>query len=149
MSSESPGTSKTDWLIVIAFATIVLGLLYVIGPTGDTLLELFTKKKQLHPKAVETQLCAALTQFEIEYGAMPTGDNAQIVAALRGKNPRSITFLETAPRFLNAAGVVIDTWKMPYRIDASTPAQPRVYSFGPDKQDNGGAAGSDDIVSWQ
>ena len=82
-------------------------------------------------------------------GALPPNKgNAAIMAALLKKGPEGgADFARESPT-LNAAGEFLDPWGTPYRIDTSNPEFPRIYSAGPDKMDSGGAAGSDDIASW-
>ncbi len=87
----------------------------------------------------------ALRAYYSEFGTAPTGTNAEIIRVLLGANPRKIVFFEPSPKQLNAAGELFDPWGVPYRIDTSDPAKPRIYSFGPNKQDDGDAPKSDDI----
>ena len=102
-----------------------------------------------HAKSDVIQLCQALKQYHVEYRAMPPGNHAGILAALRGNNPRRIVFFETLPEKFNTRGQLIDPWGTPYQIDVSNPAFPWAYSFGRDTRDDGGAPGSDDITSWR
>ena len=70
---------------------------------------------------------------------------------LRGANPRKIVFFDGKPtaKFNSPQGAFLDPWGTPYRIDLSNPEEPRVWSCGPNRRDEGGAKGSDDIVSWR
>ena len=69
--------------------------------------------------------------------------------AFRGGNPRKIVFFEARPSSYNAQGAFIDPWGTPYVLDLSKPEAPRAWSCGPNRRDEGGAKGSDDIVSWR
>jgi hypothetical protein len=93
---------------------------------------------------------SSLKAYLTEYGEMPTGTNAEIMAKLMGRNPRKIVFCDLkGPNRLNKNGELIDLWGTPYRFDTSDPKNPRVWSCGPNRNDEGGAEGSDDIVSWR
>lgn len=133
-----------DW-IRVTFHSIAFAIMLVVL-IGVPLLRL--QAKRAATKAATAQLLAGMKQFATEYGFLPTGTNAQIIATLRGGNPRRITFFECKLTSINALGEFLDEWGTPYRIDTTNPAFPWVYSFGNDKQDNGGAPGSDDVPSW-
>lgn len=92
---------------------------------------------------------AGVKQYRTEYGHFPFGGNAEIVAALRGKNPRGFTFFAIRPDSINTDGAFTDPWGTPYRLDLSNPENPRVWSCGKNRRDDGGAEGSDDIPSWR
>jgi hypothetical protein len=76
-------------------------------------------------------LSSALGAYNAEYGTLPTGTAAEVMNAFRGENPRKIP------------------WGTPYVLDLSKPEAPRVWSCGPNRRDEGGAQGSDNIVSWR
>jgi hypothetical protein len=103
----------------------------------------------LRPELVAPhELWMIVTALRSWYGihhSMPSGGPAQIVKALC-----SVNFLppDVLTARANAKGEYLDPWGTPYRIDASNPKFPWAYSCGPDKKDDGGAPGSDDIVSW-
>jgi hypothetical protein len=89
----------------------------------------------------------ALRAYFTANHAMPAGDAAQIATTLRGDDAGKVQYLNrNIPR--NPAGEILDPWGTPYRIDASNPKSPRAWSCGPDKKDDHGAPGSDDVVSW-
>ena len=79
-------------------------------------------------------------------GKYPGGTAAQILSALRGENTASNAFIVVAPRRVNAAGEYTDPWRTPYHIAFDASGKPRVYSFGPNRQDDQGRKGSDDIT---
>jgi hypothetical protein len=66
-----------------------------------------------------------------------------------GANPRKIVFIEVRETRINTQGEFVDPWGTPYRIDVSKPDAPRVWSCGPNRKDENGADGSDDIVGWR
>ena len=90
----------------------------------------------------------ALKAYYSEFGTSPTGTHSKIIRALLGSNPRSIVFYEPNPKQLTTGGELLDPWDIPYCIDTSDAAKPRIYSFGPNKLDDGGAPQSDDIGNW-
>lgn len=105
--------------------------------------------RQVMAKNDETEIINALKAYRTEYGKNPDGDAAEIVKALRGKNPRHTVFMEVPPERISPGSGYLDPWDSAYKIDISNPDKPRVYSFGKDKHDDGGAEGSDDVVSWR
>ena len=91
----------------------------------------------------------ALRAYVAEFGGPPTGDHAAMMRALRGGNPKQLVLFAVDARELNAQGEFPDPWGRPYRIDVSDPKLPKVYSLGKNGVDEGGAVGSDDVVSWR
>ena len=95
----------------------------------------------------------ALKEYYYVMHTMPKGGNGKIIETLINSSPTkgSTVFLtlsrESVAKF-NKVGKLLDPWDTPYRIDVSNPKFPWAYSCGPDKKDDGGAPGSDDIVSW-
>ena len=79
-------------------------------------------------------------------GSYPTGSLVQISEALRGSNRLGLIFLNVSPKHLGPSGELLDAWKRPVQIIQTNAASPKVYSFGPDGHDDGGAPGSDDLV---
>lgn len=84
-----------------------------------------------------TQIVAAVTAYETEYGRFPTNSgtvSGEVLEALRGKpsplNPREIVFLEaqTAKKGRSgiANGTFVDPWGGPYQIACDTDANGRV-----------------------
>ena len=100
-------------------------------------------------RAQSAQLIAALQRYAREYGAPPTGQAPQALRKLRGENPRRIAFFKATARAYDSQGELLDPWGTPYRFDLSDPQNPRVWSCGKNRRDDGGAEGSDDIPSWR
>ena len=90
-----------------------------------------------------------MKSYFTEYNEALTGNNAQVMTVLRGENARKIVFFDAHPQDYNSQGELIDPWGTPYRFDLSKPDAPRVWSCGPNRKDEDGAEGSDDIVSWR
>jgi type II secretory pathway pseudopilin PulG len=131
-------------VIVIAALLLLAGLFFpsVSRPGPDA----HRRTRALNDLA---NITTALKYYVTEYGTPPAGDRAQIMAALRGSNPRSIIFFEARPESFNSRGELIDPWKEPYWIDTSNPDFPWGYSFGRNGRDEGGVPGSDDVPSWR
>jgi hypothetical protein len=69
--------------------------------------------------------------------------------AIRGANPKNIVFFVFEPKRFNSSGEFLDAWNTPFHIDVSDPVHPRVHSSGPNRTDERGRDGSDDIVNWR
>jgi hypothetical protein len=94
-------------------------------------------------------LVRGIRAYSSEHENLPSGDNATILAILQGPNPRQSTFFRARPGSVNTQGELVDPWGTPYRFDLTDPKNPRVWSCGKDRRDNGGTEGSDDITSWR
>jgi type II secretory pathway pseudopilin PulG len=132
---------------------VVFWLLF-LGVTAGLLFPSISLDTNRHRPYAEARsfviaLHNATKTYATEYGSPVSGSPVQILATLRGNNPRSIVFFDTAPSRFNAQGELIDPWGTPYRFDLSNPKQPRVWSCGPNRKDENGAEGSDDVVSWR
>jgi hypothetical protein len=132
-------------LLVIAAAL----MLWVFAPHFDGI---FPHNVRETAKRVKTQIdvesfATALDSYAVEYGYHPERAPAELLRTLRGDNKRKIVFFECAARSVNAGGEFTDPWGQPYHIDQSDPSSPRVYSSGPNRLDEHGAKGSDDIVA--
>ena len=64
----------------------------------------------------------------------PWGSNAEITAALLGKNRRHLVFVGEAHRALNADGELCDRWGTPFRFHALGGDRMEIRSAGPDKK---------------
>jgi len=141
---------KFSWLrlgmIVLAMA-VFIGLVGL--PWGVHRGCYLGNAKDIQAKNDLRQIRWALKIYFEEYGVMPSGGNAQIMAALCGNNPRKIAFLEPGAKRFNSQGEFLDPWNTPYRMDASNAAFPWIYSCGKNQMDEGGKWGTDDVSSWQ
>jgi hypothetical protein len=130
--------------MIVVVVAVLLGLLFPATSSPEA---------GQSPKAgAKTQVMgatAALKAYFTEYNEPLTGSNAQVMTVLRGQNARKIIFFDTRPQGYNSQGELIDPWGTPYRFDLSKSEAPRVWSCGPNRKDEGGAEGSDDIVSWR
>lgn len=94
-------------------------------------------------------LTGAIKSYYAEWGTMPSGDSAAILASLRGSNPRHIEFIYVSEKQRDIQGHFLDPWESPYRIDVSDPKNPKVWSLGKNKIDEHDDPKSDDICSWR
>lgn len=86
---------------------------------------------------------AVLGNFRRAFQGNPVGENEEIFAALRGKNPKGIRFLpETFPG-LHEDGKVADRWGTPWRFHALSGQEMEVFSAGPDRE-----FGTPDDLTW-
>lgn len=132
------------------FIPVSLGCLFALHYAFFHLAYARGISKSAYMRGYVRSVGAALQQYRVEYGEMPQGTNAEITSKLMGQNPRKIVFLEQqGPNRLNSRGELVDIWDTPYRFDFSSPDMPRVWSCGPNRKDENGAEGSDDIVSWR
>ena len=66
-------------------------------------------------------------------GALPTGGNRELVAALAGENPHRIRFIDPASPFINADGELLDRWQVPLFFHFVEANDVGVRSAGPDR----------------
>jgi hypothetical protein len=137
-----PAHSLRDVLVVVVAVFVVLGLLTPGSRVGNS-------ARYVMAKTDVTNIVTTLKAYYTEYGVMPSGGNAQITDALRGRNQKHIVYLELPQNSLDEHHQFIDPWRTPYRIGISKDGFPWTYLFGKNKRDDGGAAGSDGIVSWR
>jgi hypothetical protein len=91
----------------------------------------------------------AVRAYRQEFGALPSESPAELMKSFRGANPKKIVFMGFEPERLSSSGEFLDCWGEPFRIDVSDPTRPRVHSSGPNRKDEQGKEGSDDIVNWR
>jgi hypothetical protein len=93
----------------------------------------------------------SLKEYHHDRHTLPAGGNGKIIETLITTRKSGSFYLrlpsEKEAKFYKA-GKYLDPWGTPYRIDTSKPTFPWAYSFGPNKIDEGGSAGSDDVASW-
>lgn len=66
-------------------------------------------------------------------GALPTGSNRELVAALAGENPHRIRFIDPASPFINGDGELLDRWQVPLFFHFVEANDVGVRSAGPDR----------------
>lgn len=133
---------RVVWAIFGVVAVLIVVLVINDGPSRRSPL---LDQARLEVKVLEI----GLLSYEKEYGKPLTGRPAEMVRALMGSNPKAIMFSDINYEHMSPEDVLLDPWKQPYHLDTTMPGQPRVYSSGPNRRDERGAVGSDDIVSWR
>ncbi len=89
----------------------------------------------LPPEIVLQNVRHAVRQFGQMFGGNPVGDNSEITAALNGKNPKQINFIDpSAGMRLNAKGELIDAWDTPYFFHQLSATDMEIHSAGPDRK---------------
>ena len=90
-------------------------------------------------------LFAGLQQYKDHVGIYPTGNNAQIVKALLGQNPKNVIILVSRKTDLNEKGEFVDPWGAPLRIYFSDTSV-LIRSAGPNGRfDNSNVPDCDDL----
>lgn len=64
----------------------------------------------------------------------PTGSNAEITAALTGKNKFNLAFIPPNHPAINRAGELCDRWGTPFFFHAESATKMEIRSAGPDKK---------------
>ena len=93
---------------VVGAACFILILPALIIPPRDH------NREKERAAALATDLARATQKYREEIGEFPAGDNAEIVAALRGENPKKTVFFECAADDLGPNGEMVDPWGTPY-----------------------------------
>jgi hypothetical protein len=77
---------------------------------------------------------AVLAEYRRIFGSNPAGGlNAEITAALIGRNDRRLAVVTPDLAALNAAGEVVDRWGTPFYFHPVTAARMEILSAGPDR----------------
>ena len=85
-----------------------------------------------------------LSQYRKHLGTgNPVGDNAEITAALLGRNTKGIAYLPSSGPFMDSQGRLLDRWGTPYFFHAITGEHMQIHSAGPDRK----LHTDDDVVS--
>ena len=89
----------------------------------------------LPPLTVLENMRTVFRQYSSRYGGNPVGDNAEITAALNGRNPRQIVFLNSDDGLRsNDRGELIDNWGTPFFFHQISGTQMEIHSAGPDRR---------------
>ena len=130
------------WIAAVVFAVAaIFMLLYPHVSCGPL------PAKVVQSKNDAVQISMGLRDYKSEFGVYPSGNQSQIIEALRGKNPKGIVFIEPSERQINQNGEFIDSWGYPFQIDFSF-EKPHVWSLGKNHTNEKGKVGSDDLSSW-
>ena len=76
-----------------------------------------------------------LSQYRRHLGTgNPVGDNAEVTAALLGRNAKGIAYLPASGSFMDSQGRLLDRWGTPYFFHAITGQRMQIHSAGPDRK---------------
>jgi hypothetical protein len=64
----------------------------------------------------ERQLGAGIEEYKSIFGNYPTGENASVIRALVGDNPKKLRLFNLGINSTNKNGELLDPWKTPYKI---------------------------------
>lgn len=111
-----PGTADAILMKrVIWFLVAAVGLLLAVWVTR-ALTTWKVNATTAHFNNDVENLFGALQQYKEHVGIYPTGNNAEIVKALMGQNPKKLIILVGRKHELNEKGEVLDPWGTPLRI---------------------------------
>jgi hypothetical protein len=86
------------------------------------------------PSIALENMARAVRQYGAMFGGNPVGTNPEITAALSGKNPKQINFLNGVPGIrIDQDGAMIDSWGTPYFFHQLSGTEMEIHSAGPDK----------------
>jgi hypothetical protein len=86
------------------------------------------------PTMVLRNVRRAVHQFGEMFNGNPVGTNPEITAALSGKNPKQINFIDNnAGMRVNDQGEMIDPWGTPYFFHQISGSEMEIHSAGPDR----------------
>ncbi len=89
----------------------------------------------LPPVIILENMRTTLRQYSLRFGENPVGDNAEITAALTGKNPKRVVFLNAEDGLrLNDQGQLVDNWNTPYFFHQLSRTVMEIQSAGPDRR---------------
>ena len=78
-------------------------------------------------------LMAAFRQYRRALGQNPVGTNEEIVAALAGRNPKTVALISPEHTSIDDKGQLLDRWGTPYFFHQRSGADMQVISAGPDR----------------
>lgn len=107
-------------------------------PSAVTVLPIAKAAQTLHRKDTTPDEDLAVLQMLLdEYRRVlregPTGENAEIVAALTGANPRGVALIASDHPAIQADGQLVDRWGTPYFFHALSGQEMEIISAGPDQ----------------
>lgn len=122
-------------IVILSVIALVLSVLFYIFIWPET--------KKVGTSGFAWAIEEALEQYKRDQNSYPPGrDNAGIVAALYGENPRKKQYLESMQSIVHD-GEFSDFWKRPMKIEFPPGKPAEVTSAGP----NGEFGDADDITS--
>jgi hypothetical protein len=77
-----------------------------------------------------TNLVTCLASYQVIFGNFPTGNNAQVMSAMCGENPRKLLLDPIGPRLRARSNEALDIWQTAYRFNFESNATITVSSAG-------------------
>ncbi|MCW1885040.1 type II secretion system protein GspG [Luteolibacter flavescens] len=74
-----------------------------------------------------------LRDFRLMLGGNPVGNNAEIISALNGRNPRKVVIKLWDGHRLNDEGELVDPWGTPYFFHQISSSEMEIRCAGPDR----------------
>lgn len=89
----------------------------------------------LPPSTILDNARVAVHNYNAVYGENPVGENSEITAALRGKNPKHVNFIaDDSGLRVNAQGELIDAWGTPFFFHQLSGQVMEIRSAGADRK---------------
>ena len=89
----------------------------------------------LTPMVVLENMRSTVRQYSLRFGGNPSGNNAEITAALSGKNAKQVMFINPDDGLrVNDRGELIDNWDTPFFFHSVSGTVMEIYSAGPDRK---------------
>jgi hypothetical protein len=89
----------------------------------------------LAPVTALENMRTVIRQYSLRFDGNPVGDNSEITAALNGKNPKQVVFLNPDDGVrINGKGQLIDNWDTPYFFHQLSRTEMEIQSAGPDRR---------------
>lgn len=129
-------------VLIIGCITILVGIIWLTKAWGTWTVNARTSTLN---EDVEN-LFIGLQRYKEVCGNYPVGNNAQIVKALTGTNPKNVIILVGRKTNLNSQGEMIDPWGTPLRIYFAGEGI-LIRSAGPNKRfDDSSVVEADDYI---
>jgi hypothetical protein len=94
-----------------------------------------TNAAPLAPSAILENMRLTIRSYNTQFGENPVGNNAEITAALMGKNPRHLNFIQPDSSLqVNENGELVDAWGTPFFFHQLSGQVMEIHSAGPDKK---------------
>ena len=89
----------------------------------------------LPPLTILDNARVVMHNYHDRFGENPVGDNAEIAAALLGKNPKQVTFItEESGLRTNEKGELLDGWGTPFFFHQVSSSEMEIRSAGEDRK---------------
>jgi hypothetical protein len=118
-------------ITLIVLGVVVLAILFLpLRHTGHPVSNAVLCRRDVKMLAI------GLADYRFYYDSFPTGNQAEVVKALLGTNPRQIVFMAAPYRknSTNSFGEFLDPWGTPYEISVVSTNDIHIRSAGPNHQ---------------